>query len=84
MLTGAAMRSWDYAPGVRGIAWTLRIALSVVYGIDLAIRGILARRPVHYVLANPLALASVLLPLLTAAASSSQPPAETPGEGTSQ
>ena len=53
---------WDYAPDVRGIAWAIRIALSVVYGIDLAIRSILARRPVHYVLANPLALASVLLP----------------------
>ena len=53
---------WDYAPDVWGIAWALRIALSVVYGIDLAIRGILARQPVRYVLANPLALVSVFVP----------------------
>jgi voltage-gated potassium channel len=53
---------WHYDPDVRGIRWTLRIALSVVYGIDLAVRGVLARHPVRYALANPLALASVLLP----------------------
>jgi len=43
---------WHYAPDVRGIAWAIRIALSVVYGIDLAIRSILAGRPVHYVLGS--------------------------------
>jgi voltage-gated potassium channel len=53
---------WDFSQGVRGIWWVLRIALSVVYGIDLAIRGVLARRPVHYVFTNPLALAAVLFP----------------------
>jgi voltage-gated potassium channel len=53
---------WDFAPDVRGIVWALRIALSAVYGIDLAIRGVLAGHPVRYALANPLALASVLLP----------------------
>jgi hypothetical protein len=42
--------------------WALRIALSAVYGIDSAIRGVLARHPVRYALANPLALASVFLP----------------------
>jgi voltage-gated potassium channel len=34
----------------------------VVYGIDLAIRGVLAGRPVRYARANPLALAAVLFP----------------------
>jgi voltage-gated potassium channel len=53
---------WDFAPHVRGIVWALRFALSAVYGIDLAIRGVLAGHPVRYALANPLALASVLLP----------------------
>ncbi len=53
---------WDFAPHVRGIVWALRIALSAVYGIDLAIRGVLAGHPVRYAFANPLALASVLLP----------------------
>jgi len=42
--------------------WTARIGLSVVYGIDLAIRGVLARRPVRYALTHPVALASVLYP----------------------
>ena len=37
---------WDFGHDVEGIAWTIRIAVSVVYGIDLAIRGVLARRPV--------------------------------------
>jgi voltage-gated potassium channel len=53
---------WDFSQHVRGIVWALRIALSAVYGIDLAIRGVLAGHPVRYALANPLALASVLLP----------------------
>ncbi len=53
---------WDFGQHVQGIVWALRIALSVVYGIDLAIRGVLAGHPVRYALANPLALASVLLP----------------------
>ncbi len=53
---------WYYDRDVRGIWWALRIALSVVYGIDLAIRGVLAGRPVRYARANPLALAAVLFP----------------------
>ena len=36
--------------------------LSVVYGIDIAIRSALAPRHVHYALSHPLALASVLYP----------------------
>src|SRR5207244_12471340 len=45
-----------------GIVWTIRIAVSVVYGIDLAIRGVLARRPVRYALAHPVLLVSVVFP----------------------
>jgi voltage-gated potassium channel len=44
------------------IALAARIILSVLYGIDLAIRGVLAGRPVRYALAHPAALASVLYP----------------------
>ena len=53
---------WYYGRDVRGIWLALRIGLSVVYGIDLAIRGILAGQPVRYARANPLALAAVLFP----------------------
>jgi voltage-gated potassium channel len=53
---------WDYGHGVKYIVLALRIALSVVYGIDLAIRSALAPRHVHYALTHPLALASVLYP----------------------
>ncbi len=53
---------WDFGHNVEGIAWTIRIAVSVVYGIDLAIRGVLARRPVRYALTHPLMLVSVLFP----------------------
>jgi voltage-gated potassium channel len=53
---------WHYGQDLRGIWWALRIALSVVYGIDLAIRGVLAGRPVRYARANPLLLAAVLFP----------------------
>jgi voltage-gated potassium channel len=53
---------WYYGQDVRGIWLAFRIALSVVYGIDLAIRGVLAGRPVRYARANPLALAAVLFP----------------------
>ena len=51
-----------YSHDVRGIWWVLRIALSVVYGIDLAIRSVLSERPGRYALTNPLALAAVLFP----------------------
>jgi hypothetical protein len=53
---------WDYGHGVKYIVLALRVALSVVYGIDLAIRSALAPRHVHYALTHPLALASVLYP----------------------
>ena len=32
---------WDFGHDVKGSAWKIRIAVSVVYGIDLAIRSIL-------------------------------------------
>ena len=54
----------DFGHNVSGIVWTFRIALSVVYGIDIAIRSALAPRHVHYALAHPLALVSVVLPPL--------------------
>ena len=53
---------WDFGHDVEGIVWTVRIAVSVVYGIDLAIRGVLARRPVRYALAHPVMLVSVVFP----------------------
>ena len=53
---------WHYGQDIRGIWWAFRIALSVVYGIDLAIRGVLAGSPIRYARANPLALAAVLFP----------------------
>ena len=53
---------WDFGHNVGGYVWTARIGLSVVYGIDLAIRGVLARRPARYALTHPVALASVLYP----------------------
>jgi voltage-gated potassium channel len=62
MLWFVLVPPWYYSQDVRGIWWALRIALSVVYGIDLAIRGVLAGRPVRYARANPLALAAVLFP----------------------
>jgi len=53
---------WDFSHDVQGIWWTIRIALSVVYAIDLAICSVLARRHVRYVLTHPLVLASVAFP----------------------
>jgi voltage-gated potassium channel len=55
---------WDFGHNVEGLWEGIRVALSVVYGIDLAIRGILARRPVRYALSHPLALVTVFLPPL--------------------
>jgi voltage-gated potassium channel len=46
------------------IVWIIRIGLSVVYGVDLTIRGVRAGRPVHYALSHPVALASVVWPPL--------------------
>jgi voltage-gated potassium channel len=62
MLWFVLVPPWHYDQDVRGIWWALRIALSVVYGIDLAIRSVLSERPGRYVRANPLALAAVLFP----------------------
>ena len=53
---------WDFGHDVGGIALAIRIAVSVVYGIDLAIRGVLARRPVRYALTHPVMLVSVVFP----------------------
>ena len=53
---------WDYGHEVKYIVLAFRVALSVVYGIDLAIRSALAPRHLHYLLSHPLALASVLYP----------------------
>ena len=53
---------WDFGHDVEGVVWTIRIAVSVVYGIDLAIRGVLARRPVRYALTHPVLLVSVVFP----------------------
>ena len=53
---------WDFGHDVEGIALTVRVAVSVVYGIDLAIRGVLARRPVRYALTHPVMLVSVAYP----------------------
>jgi voltage-gated potassium channel len=52
----------DYGHGVRYIVLAFRVALSVVYGIDLAVRSTLAPRHVHYALTHPLALISVIIP----------------------
>jgi voltage-gated potassium channel len=46
----------------RTLAWIVRFAVSAVYGIDITIRSILARRHVYYLLAHPLAIFSVILP----------------------
>jgi voltage-gated potassium channel len=53
---------WDYGHGAKYVVLAFRIALSVVYGIDLAIRSSLAPRHVRYALSHPIALASVLYP----------------------
>jgi hypothetical protein len=50
------------AHNARNITLTRRVAISAVYGIDLAIRSALARRHVHYLLTHPLAITSVILP----------------------
>jgi voltage-gated potassium channel len=54
----------DFGPSQRAVhaAWVIRIAVSVVYGIDLLIRATLAERHVHYVLTHPLIIVSVFAP----------------------
>ena len=44
------------------VVLAFRVALSAVYGIDIAIRSALAPRHVHYALTHPVALISVLVP----------------------
>jgi len=44
------------------LAWVARVALSVAYGIDMAIRTALARRHWHYVRTNLLSLLVVVIP----------------------
>jgi len=58
----ALVPPWYYSKEVRGIWWAFRIALSVVYGIDLAIRGVLSGSLARYARANPVALTAVLFP----------------------
>ena len=53
---------WDYGHGAEYIVLAFRVALSVVYGIDIAIRSTLASRHVHYALTHPIALISVVIP----------------------
>jgi len=52
----------DFGHDVTGIVIAFRVALSAVYGIDIAIRSALAARHVHYALAHPIALVSVVAP----------------------
>jgi voltage-gated potassium channel len=44
------------------IALIVRLALSVIYGIDVTIRARLAARHLHYLYTHPLGVASVLVP----------------------
>ncbi len=52
----------DFGHEVTGIVLTFRLALSAVYGIDIAIRSTLAPRHLRYALTHPLALVSVVIP----------------------
>jgi voltage-gated potassium channel len=52
----------DFGHNVTGIVLAFRIALSAVYGIDIAIRSALAPRHLHYALTHPIALVSVVVP----------------------
>jgi voltage-gated potassium channel len=60
----AVVPPWYFSNGddIRYAVWAVRVGLSVVYGIDLAIRSAMARRHVHYVLTHPVVLASVFYP----------------------
>ena len=52
----------DFGHDVGSIALAFRVALSVLYGIDIAVRSALAPRHVHYALTHPLALVAVIIP----------------------
>lgn len=43
---------------------TARLALSVIYAIDIGVRAVLSKRPLRYVMAHPLSALVVLLPPL--------------------
>jgi voltage-gated potassium channel len=47
---------------VRALALTVRLAVSVVYGIDITIRSALARHHLHYLFTHPIAIVSVIFP----------------------
>jgi voltage-gated potassium channel len=46
----------------RAFAWTIRVAVSAVYGIDMTIRSALARRHVRYPLTHLVGVVSVIFP----------------------
>jgi voltage-gated potassium channel len=52
----------DFGHEVMYVVLAFRVALSAVYGADLAIRSALAPRHLHYVRTHPLALTAVILP----------------------
>ena len=52
----------DFGHEVTGIVIAFRVALSAVFGVDIAIRSALAPRHLDYALTHPLALASVIVP----------------------
>ena len=52
----------DFGHRVTYVVLAFRVALSAVYGIDIAIRSALAPRHVHYALTHPVALISVAVP----------------------
>src|SRR3974377_1425733 len=54
----------DFGHEVTGIVYAFRIALSAVFGVDIAIRSALAPRHLHYALTHPVALPSVIFPPL--------------------
>jgi voltage-gated potassium channel len=51
---------WDFGHDVT--VYVIRLGLSAVYAVDLAIRSMLATRHVRYALSHPIALASVVFP----------------------
>ncbi|HET6189734.1 MAG TPA: ion channel, partial [Trebonia sp.] len=52
----------DFGHRVTYVVLAFRVALSAVYGIDIAIRSALAPRHVHYALTHPVDLISVVVP----------------------
>jgi len=52
-------------PGVPfGVVLALRLSLSLVYAIDMAIRSVLARRHLHYLVTHPLGCLVVIFPAI--------------------